>query len=147
MLWLVHWDVFGYNADFGLSCELLHLSTKNIVNTVFRCILLGIVLMNLVMFGYLLHYMRNRLIKIHLPQKFMFTRRQSRIDISFHLGSRVLFVTGILLLLNSACNPIVYVWRFSKSRYHMNKLFCFWNKEKLLRIDQMYNQETATYEI
>lgn len=70
---------FAYNADFGLSCELLNLSTKNIVNTVFRCILLGIVLMNLVMFGYLLHYMRNRLIKIHLPQKFMFTRRQSRI--------------------------------------------------------------------
>lgn len=129
--------------------------------------------MNLVMFGYLLHYMQNRLIKIHSPQKFMFTRRQSRIarkismltwfflvlfcpfmtlftfpiiDISSHLGSRVLFVTGILLLLNSACNPIIYVWRFSKPRYHMKKLFWFWNKEKFSRIDQMYNQETATYE-
>lgn len=62
-------------------------------------------------------------------------------------AERVLFVTGILVLLNSACNLIMYVWRFSEPIYHIKKLFRFWNKEKLSRIDQMYNQETSTYEI
>lgn len=165
---------FGYNAYFGLSCELIIFSTKNVVNMTFRCIVLGFVLMNLVIFGYLLHYMRNRLIKVHLPQRFFISLRQTRIvrkisvltgfflavfcpfiviitfpviDTSSEQGKRVFFITALLVILNSACNPIMYVWRFSEPRYHMKRLLWFWNKQKLLRIDQIYNQETATYDI
>lgn len=164
---------FGYDAYFGLSCELIIFSTNNAVNTISRCIVLGFVLMNLVMFGFLLHYMRNRLIKVHLPQRFI-SQRQSRIvrkisvltgfflvlfcpfiviitfpviDTSSEHGRRVFFITALLVIINSACNPIMYVWRFSEPRYHMKKLLWFWNKQKLLQIDQKYNQETATYDI
>lgn len=42
-------------------------------------------------------------------------------------------------------NPIMYVWRFSEPRYHMKKLPWFWNKQQLLQINQIYNQQTAIH--
>ena len=34
-----------------------------------------------------------------------------------------------MVLLNSTCNPVFYVWRFSEPRYHMKRLLCFGNKD------------------
>ena len=49
-----------------------------------------------------------------------------------------------MVLLNSACNPVFYVRRFSELKYHMKRLLCFWNKDMVEHIDRKYNRQPLT---
>ena len=55
--------------------------------------------------------------------------------------------SGISVLLNSALNPVLYVWRFREARYHFKRLAYFWSKAKLTRLAQKNNAYFASYEI
>lgn len=137
---------FDHDANLGFSCELMAFSTKNKINTIFRCILICFVFLNLIMFGYLLHKIRKCVYQVqhtHTPQV---PQRLSRVvrkiallvgiflaayfpfmviytfpvfDMTSQLGRNIYTFTASLVLLNSACNPVLYVWRFSEPRYHM----------------------------
>ena len=56
-------------------------------------------------------------------------------------------LSGILVFLNSALNPVLYVWRFREARYHFKRLAYFWSKAKQTRLAQKYNAYFASYEI
>ena len=55
--------------------------------------------------------------------------------------------SGILMFLNSALNPVLYVWRFKEARYHFKRLACFWSRAKLTRLAQKNDAYFASYEI
>lgn len=38
---------------------------------------------------------------------------------------------------------VIQLCTYGEPRYHMKKLLWFWNKQNLLQIDQIYNQQTA----
>lgn len=173
-IFLTYGMFFDHDANLGFSCELMAFSTKNKINTIFRCILIRFVFLNLIMFGYLLHKIRKCVYQVqhtHIPQV---PQRPSRVvrkkallvgiflaayfpfvviytfpvfDMTSQLGRNIYTFTASFVLLNSACNPVLYVWRFSEPRYHMKKLLCCWNKQRLRTIDQKYNQEFASFDI
>lgn len=69
------------------------------------------------------------------------------LDMTSSIEKSIYTISATLVLLNSACNPVLYVWRFSEPRYRIKKLLCFWNKKKIMAIDQKYSQQTASYSI
>ena len=165
---------FEYDATLGLSCELMAFLKKNVINITFRCVIIFIVFLNFLMFGYLVHHIRKSLLRVHAENDNLFSKRQSRtvrkisvftgvflatfspfmiiytfsvFDITSKVGKSIYTVSSSLVLLNSACNPVFYVWRFTEPRYHIKKLLCFWNKGLVAIIDREHNQNTASYEI
>lgn len=129
--------------------------------------------MNFVIFGYFLREIRKRSFQVHLNKAVNFSEKQSttvrkvslivglflagffpfKTIITFPIfnlkegfGKSIYLLTAFLLLLNSAINPVMYVWRFQEARYHFKKLLCFWNKTMVDMIDQKHNQKTASYE-
>lgn len=50
---------FDFDYQYGLSCEPVVYCPRNIVSTISRSVLFGIVVMNFVIFGYFLHEMRD----------------------------------------------------------------------------------------
>lgn len=173
-IFLTYGMFFDYDGKLGFSCELMAFSTKNTINTIFRCTLICFVLLNLIMFGYLLHQIRKCVYQVHHTQTPKVPQRQSKVvrkiallvgiflaayfpfvviytfpvfDMTSQLGRNIYTSTAFLVLLNSAFNPNLYVWRFSEPRYHMKKCLCFWNKQWLRTIDQKYNQECASFDI
>ncbi|XP_052695659.1 uncharacterized protein LOC128174062 [Crassostrea angulata] len=56
-------------------------------------------------------------------------------------------VTAGVMFLNSAINPVLYVWRFTESRYQLKKLLFFWNAEKLKKLESERNSFFASYNI
>lgn len=69
------------------------------------------------------------------------------LDKSSGIGKGIYSFTATMVLLNSACNPVFYVWRFSEPRYHVKRWFCFWNKRMREKIDRLHNQQYASYDI
>lgn len=173
-LFLTYGMFYGSDAGFGFSCELMAYSSKNAVNTTFRCVILGIVVINVGFFGYLLIKIRKRLRQIQSEKTRNSVKTQHRIVrkilpiIALFLAAFFPFMTiftfpifnetsklwknmytcmASMVLLNSACNPVFYVWRFSEPRYHMKRLLCFWNKDMVEHIDRKYNRQTASYDM
>lgn len=56
-------------------------------------------------------------------------------------------VTAGVMFLNSAINPVLYVWRFTESRYQLKKFLFFWNAEKLKKLENERNSFFASYKI
>lgn len=52
-----------------------------------------------------------------------------------------------LTLLNSAINPVLYVWRFNEARFQLKFFVCVWNKRKTDKIILERNSFFATYSI
>lgn len=50
-----------------------------------------------------------------------------------------------LTLLNSAINPVLYVWRFNEARFQLKLFVCVWNKRKTDKIIRERNSFFATY--
>lgn len=148
--------------------------TRNTINTIFRCTLICLVFLNLIMFGYLLHHIRKGFRVVHQTKTVQFSQRETRtvrkisvftgmflaafspfmmiytfpiLDMTSSIEKSIYTISATLVLLNSACNPVLYVWRFSEPRYRIKKLLCFWNKKKIMAIDQKYSQQTASYSI
>jgi hypothetical protein len=166
---------FGFDAKYGFSCEIVAFHKMNAINSTFKGILLSLVILNFLMFGYFLHHSHKSLCQIH-PQKtfnpmskeylrmvkklsvvtgvflaayfpFMLIFTFPIFDKSSDIGKGLFGFTSVMVLLNSACNPVFYVWRFSEPRYHMKRWLCFWSKHRRETIDRLYNQQYASYEI
>lgn len=173
-IFLTYGMFFGYEFGNGLSCELMAFLTRNTINTIFRCTLICLVFLNLIMFGYLLHHIRKGFRVVHQTKTVQFSQRETRtvrkisvftgmflaafspfmmiytfpiLDMTSSIEKSIYTISATLVLLNSACNPVLYVWRFSEPRYRIKKLLCFWNKKKIMAIDQKYSQQTASYSI
>lgn len=165
---------FDFDDQYGLSCEPLVYCPRNKVSTTSRSVLFGFVVMNFVIFGYFLHEMRHLWFQGNLNQVFNHHRKPSRtvrkislivglflvgffpfinlyafpiLDMTVGIGKYIYLLTAFLLVFNSACNPVIYVLRFTEARYQLKKLVCFWNKKWIESIDKKHNQWSATYEI
>jgi hypothetical protein len=70
-------------------------------------------------------------------------------DINYNIKSmQTLFtITAGTMLLNSAINPILYVWRFTEARYQLKRILYCWNPEKLRKLEVERNSFFATYDI
>ena len=56
-------------------------------------------------------------------------------------------VTAGIMFLNSAINPVLYVWRFTESRYQLKKILFIWNSEKLRKLEIERKSFFASYQI
>jgi hypothetical protein len=163
---------FGYDVKYGFSCEIMAFHTINTVNSIFKGILLGLIILNLLLFSFLLHHSRKRLFQIYSTQIHPVTPEYSRmvrklsvvtgVFLAAYFPFLVIFTfpirdksygqgafafSAVMVLLNSACNPVFYVWRFSEPRYHMKRWFYFWSKRRREIIDKQYNEQYASYDI
>lgn len=164
---------FRYDSNFVLTCEVIVNCPKNEINTTFKCTLLSLGILNFVIFGYFLREIRKRSFQVHFNKAVNFSEKQSRtvrkvslivglflvgffpfitiitfpiFNLKEGFGKSIYLLTAFLLLLNSAINPVMYVWRFQEARYHFKKLLCFWNKTMVDMIDQKHNQKTASFQ-
>lgn len=102
-IFLTYGMFFDHDANLGFSCELMAFSTKNKINTIFRCILICFVFLNLIMFGYLLHKIRKCVYQVqhtHTPQV---PQRPSRVV------RKIVLLVGIFL---AAYFPFVVIYTF-----------------------------------
>jgi hypothetical protein len=60
---------------------------------------------------------------------------------------RVVYACFMICTLNSALNPVVYVWRFREPRFQLQLLLCFFNNDLKDRIRQRRNQSLAEFEM
>jgi hypothetical protein len=74
---------------------------------------------------------------------------QILLDINYNIKSmQTLFtITAGTMFLNSAINPILYVWRFTEARYQLKRILYCWNPEKLRKLEVERKLFFATYDI
>jgi hypothetical protein len=165
---------FRFGAKFGFSCERIMFHEINAVNSIFKGVILSLVILNVLMFGYQLCHSRKSLSCIYPRQTHPMSHGYSRMvrklsvvtgvflaayfpfmviftfpifDKSNRIGQGIYSFTAVMVLLNSACNPVFYVWRFSEPRYHMKRWFYFWSKHRRETLDRQHNQQYASYDI
>lgn len=132
---------FDFDDQYGLSCEPVVYCPRNIVSTISRSVLFGIVVMNFVIFGYFLHEMRHLWFQGKRNQVFNHSRKPSRtlrkislivglflvgffpfitfyafpiLDMKVGIGKDIYLPTTFFLIFNSACNPVIYALRFTE---------------------------------
>ena len=54
-------------------------------------------------------------------------------------------ISAGLRILNSAINPVIYVWSFTEARYQFKRLLFFWSSTRLNRFKIERNNYFATY--
>jgi hypothetical protein len=64
-----------------------------------------------------------------------------------HSFQYVVFVCFIICMLNSALNPIVYIWRFREPRFQLQFLLCFFSSSFTDKIRQRRNQCFAEFQM
>ena len=52
-----------------------------------------------------------------------------------------------LIFMNSAWNPVLYVWRFKEARYHLKRMVCICSQAKRSKFAQENKAYFATYSI
>lgn len=75
-IFLTYGMFFGYEFGNGLSCELMAFLTRNTINTIFRCTLICLVFLNLIMFGYLLHHIRKGFRSFTIQKQYNFLKEK-----------------------------------------------------------------------
>lgn len=167
---------FNFSGPLGIQCSFMYTLEKNIINILGKSLILFFILSNLIMYGYLLFYFKNRMKKIfdvnsaggQTPNNqsqvvlklsvitgtflamftpFIITLTFPILDYSKSSGILVHNVTASLMVLNSAVNPILYVWRFKEPRYLLQRMFCFFNTKYLIKLNERYNENTASYSL
>ena len=167
---------FNYHGPLGIQCGFMYEQEKNTVNNTGKSVILLLILSNLVMYGYILFYFKRKMktifdvnsmgsqtpgnqsqvvIKLSVITgtflamftPFIITLTFPILDYSKSSGKLVHNSTAVLMVLNSAANPVLYVWRFKEPRYHLKRLFCFFNSSYLRNQATIYNQEIACYSL
>ena len=165
---------FNFGGPLGIQCSFMYKLEKNIVNNLGKSLILLFILSNLIMYGYLLFYFKQHMKKIfdknsaggQTPNNqsqvvlklsvitgtflamftpFIITLTFPILDYSKSSGILVHNLTASLMVLNSAVNPILYVWRFKEPRYLLQRMLCFFNTNFLTNLNERYNQRIASY--
>ena len=67
------------------------------------------------------------------------------------LGERVhhylRLITGTVMFMNSAWNPVLYVWRFKEAQYHLKRIVCICSQAKRSKFAKENKSYFATYSI
>ena len=56
-------------------------------------------------------------------------------------------ITGTVMFMNSAWNPVLYVWRFKEARYHLKRIICICSRAKRSKFAKENKAYFATYGI
>jgi hypothetical protein len=166
---------YSENSPFKIGCGFMYELEKNIVSQSTKYFLLCTIISNFFMYLYLLrqihkrkhqvgnvesnHAVRNEQTNIvkkisvitvtflAIATPFYITLTFPILDYSTPFGKTTHNVCGILLCLNSAMNPVFYVWRLNEPRYHLKLLIMKWNKAYCEKITQEFNQTVASYQM
>lgn len=154
---------FNSDMPFGIHCGFMYTLEKNFINTSGKSLILIFILSNLFLYGYMLFYVKHRMrmifninstgnlapsnqskvaIKLSVLTgtflimftPFIITLTFPILNYSKKTGILVHNLTGSLMLLNSAVNPILYVWRFKEPRYLLKRMCCFFNTNLLTKL-------------
>ncbi|XP_062579264.1 sphingosine 1-phosphate receptor 1-like [Saccostrea cucullata] len=168
---------YDEDHSYGICCGYMYTLKKNIINNAVKSFLLLLVFSNLIMYGYLLrcikgslrrtfdlsHFRTCKMINnqsnvvkklsvitglfLAMYTPFILTLTFPILDYSKTSGKLIHTLTGVLMVLNSAVNPILYIWRFKEPRYQLKRLLCFFHKNYLEKMQHAYTSEVATYNI
>jgi hypothetical protein len=160
---------FDNSNGMGLNCAEVFVESDNtVVKVAARSVQFLVMLSNILMLAYMMYYVRTKLRRIetssHVPSPLgnadeqlirklwclsgSFIVMTFPFFIVFNLSHLVglyalqplTLVFSFICLMNSALNPIVYVWRFREPRYQLQLLLCFFNESLKERIRQRRNQ-------
>jgi hypothetical protein len=165
---------FDYSNGTGLNCADVFVESDNtVVKVTARSVQFLVMLSNILMLAYMMYYVRTKLRRIetsvHVPSPLgnadeqlirkllcltgSFIVMTFPFFIVFNLSSLaglhgpqpLTLVFSFICLMNSALNPVVYVWRFREPRYQLQLLLCFFNESLKERIRQRRNQSLAEF--
>ena len=167
---------FSQDEPYKIGCRFMYELAKNFVSQSTKYLLLLIIFSNILMSMYVLHYVRRSMRQVGdvlmtakgaTNEHTRIAKKISVITISFlvvatpfyvtltfpilnyntKLGETIHNVSGMLLCLNSAINPVFYIWRLNEPRYHLKLLLMFWNKSYCEKLRQEHNIKSASYDI
>lgn len=167
---------FNSDRPFGIHCGFMYTLEKNFINNSGKSLILIFIVSNLFMYGYILSYLKHRMGKIfntnstgnpapinqsNLAVKlsvltgtflvmftpFIITLTFPILDYSKKTGILVHNLTGSLMLLNSAVNPILYVWRFKEPRYLLKRMCCFFNTKLLTKLNDHHKRGITSIDL
>lgn len=160
-----------YRSEYGIYCGILYLTPREPINIISRLITLIILLFNIFLYIYLsinvsVRFSRNTaqftskdvngvIRKLSVITGFFLICYSPYIITQVLQGTlynitysgTIHAVSLSLTLLNSAINPVLYVWRFNEARFQLKLLFCLWNRRKTEKIVLERNSFFATYYI
>lgn len=155
---------FNSDRPFGIHCGFMYTLEKNFINSFGKSLILIFIVSNLFMYGYILSYLKHRMGKIFninstgtpaavnqskvaiklsvltgtflvMFTPYIITLTFPILDYTTKTGILVNNLTGSLIVLNSAVNPILYIWRLKEPRYLLKKLCCFFNTKLLTKLN------------
>lgn len=168
---LIYVMFHDYRSEYGIYCGILYLTPREPINIISRLITLIILLFNIFLYIYLsinvsVRFSRNTaqssskdvngvIRKLSVITGFFLICYSPYIITQVLQGTlydstysgTIHAVSLSLTLLNSAINPVLYVWRFNEARFQLKLLFCLWNRRKTEKIVLERNSFFATYYI
>ena len=168
-------QLYDASHPFGIACLLVIEGPPSTVREVGNCFELVTILLNIPMYIYM-GYAVSRLfvkvdghsvstdvtsVQIHVIKKlavitgfflicfipFSFIQVIPKIDYENSTVKLFLSIAAGLRILNSAINPVIYVWSFTEARYQFNRLLFFWSPTRLNNLKIERNNYFATYSI
>jgi hypothetical protein len=166
--------LFDNNNIIGLYCAEVYItSNKTTVMIAARSLQFLIMLSNVLMLAYMVYYIRTKLQRIatsaNVPSSLrsgdaqlirklwcltgcfivmtfpFFIVFNLSLFVSLHALQTLISGCFVICVLNSALNPVVYVWRFREPRYQLQLLLCFFNEAMKERIRQRRNHSLAEF--
>lgn len=165
---------YSEEQPYGIGCGFMYELKKNYVSQCTKFFLLMIIISNILMYIYVLRCIMKSLRQVgnisHHPSgitkeqvgmakkisvitacflgiatPFYVTLTFPILDYETDWGKAIHNISAMLLCLNSAMNPVFYIWRLKEPRYHMKLLLMFWNKSYCEELRQQFNVDSATF--
>jgi hypothetical protein len=164
---------YSENLPFKIGCGFMYELKKNPISQSTKYLLLSTIGSNFLMYLYLLRHISKRIRQtVDVESSPAVTNEQTNItkkisvitgtfliiaspfyttlafpilDYSTPWGKTTHNVCGMLLVLNSAMNPVFYVWRMNEPRFHLKLFIMKWNTAYCEKLKQEYNQAVASY--
>lgn len=167
---LIYFMFHDTRSQYGIYCGILYLTRRDQVNIISRLITVIILLFNIFLYIYLsinvsVRFSRNTgqtskdvngvIRKLSVITGFFLVCYSPYIITQVLQGTlydstysgTIHAVSLSLTLLNSAINPVLYVWKFNEARFQLKIFVCVWNKRKTDKSILERNSFFATYSI
>jgi hypothetical protein len=168
---------FDKSHAIGLNCDYVYRIPKETsVMITTRSLQLLIMLSNILMLAYMVYYIRHKFRRVEnsgnvsqsmgsrdaklirklwylaggfivMTFPFLISMNLSLIVGEQRSLTRVVFVCFIICMMNSALNPVVYVWRFREPRFQLQLLVCCCSTYFKDKIRQRRNRSLAEYDL
>ena len=168
-------QLYDPSHPFGIACYVVNEAPPSILRKVGNFFELMTILLNIPMYVYMASAVSKLLVKvdqnsvstdvtsaqINIIKKltvitgfflicftpFSFIQVIPNIDYGNSTVKLTISISAGLRILNSAINPVIYVWSFTEARYQFKRLLFFWSPTRLNNLKAARNNYFATYSI